>query len=133
MPSHLDRAQMLMDVHRPKEAARALLDYLADVPNSAQAHAMLARCHLELNQLRDAKAEIEQAIHLAPDDAYGHYIHSFVLRDLKRPKEARKAIDEALQLSPDNPHYLAQSADLMCHAGWYEEAIREAESGLEID
>lgn len=133
MSSHLDRTQMLMDVHRPKEAVRVLLDSLAAEPNDAHVHAMLARCYLELKQLRDARRQIEQSIQLAPDEAYGHYIHSFVLRDLKRPQDARRTIDEALNLSPNVADYFSQSANLWISDEKYQEAIRDAERGLEID
>jgi tetratricopeptide (TPR) repeat protein len=133
MSSQLDRASLLLDVHRPKEAAKVLLDFLATQPNHARGHAMLARCFLQLKKYRDAEQEIEEAIRIAPEDAYGYYIDSYVLWNLKRLKDARDAIDESLRLSPTDADYFAQSANLWNIDGNYHSAIRDARRGLESD
>lgn len=133
MSQHLDRARMLIDVRRFRDAVQPILQHLADEPNSAYAHAMLSRCYLQMKELPAALKAAREAIHHEPDYGYGHYIHSFVLRDLKRQFEARRAIREALRLDPHNPDFLSQSADLNNLREKYDDAIRDAERGLAID
>lgn len=133
MSSHLERARMLIDVHRYRDAVPLVLEHLAEEPNSVYAHAMLSRCYLQMKQLPAALKAAQEAIHHEPDYGYAHYIHSFVLRDLKRHFDARRAIREALRLEPHNADFLSQSADLFNLREKYDDAIRDAERGLALD
>ncbi|MDB5391594.1 MAG: Tetratricopeptide 1 repeat-containing protein, partial [Planctomycetaceae bacterium] len=131
MNIHLGRAERLMELHRFEAAIPHLLAFLAEAPNDARAHTLMARCFLNVQELRQAKSQIEEALHHAPDYAYAHYIHSYVLDRLNRRNEARFAIQEALRLAPTEPDYLTRSADLWIAEAKYDAAIRDIERGLE--
>ena len=133
MNPRLQRAALLLDQSRHDLAEQELRLALADDPNDALCHALLARCLAVRKQFQEATDEARQAVHLAPDNAYMHYCLSLVLEDRNHLPEAQAAIEEAIRLDPYNADYFARLAALHFNRRNWQAARGAAEQGLAID
>src|SRR4029077_11267359 len=88
MNSHLQRGRLLFQQSRYDLAEAELRQALAEDPNDAYAHALLAMCLAEREEFPDATAEARQAIHLEPDSPFTHYVLAQVLHDRHHNAEA---------------------------------------------
>ncbi len=133
MTEHLQRGLLLFDQRRYDLAERELRAALATDPDHPLAHAVLAFCLLERDDLDGAEAEAGQAILNAPDESFSHHAMSRVLHQRRRTKEAEEAIREAIRLSPDDAGYHASLAGILMDLRRWPDALAAAERGLEID
>ena len=134
MDHELSRAQLLLSQSRYEMAERELRRVLAEQPDSAGAHAMLAACIASTEtRLDEATREAETAIHLEPDDPYGHFVLSFALAARNRFDESLTAIAEAIRLDPYDADYFGQQARVQLSKGNWQAALDSAEQGLAID
>lgn len=133
MSLRIQRARLLLTQSRPADAERELLPALAESPDSAEVHALLALCRLRLERAADALEPATTAIGLAPDWAFAHYVHALVLRELDKLKAALDAIAEAIRIDPyDANHFTAQSSIHLQRDDW-NAALASAEAALAID
>ena len=128
------RATLLMEQHRPEQAAEQLRMALASDPNHAVAHALLALCLLEdRDQWQQATREAEQAIGLEPDNGFTHYVLANVLSQRKRFDEALNAIHAALTIDAEDADYYGLQASLYARQERWTAALSAAEQGLSYD
>ncbi len=128
------RATMLMEQHRPEQAAEQLRMALASDPNHAVAHALLALCLLEdRDQWLQATREAEQAIGLEPDSGFAHYVLANVLSKRNRHDEALSAINTALSIDSEDADYYGLQASLYARQDRWRQALESAEQGLSFD
>jgi len=100
--SLLSRAHILFERRRFEDAIAATRQYLAQEPDDAEAHALLAQCHLEVpGQRREALASINDAIAIEADDAWNHAVKAMVLSVLDENQQALASAEEAIRLDPD--------------------------------
>ena len=133
MNRHIDRALMLLNQSRHELAEQELRQALADDPNEARAHALLAMCFVERDALDEAASEAGMAIHLEPDSPFAHYVMAVVLNKRRRYREALAAIDESLRLNPYDADSHALKATVHLHQNRWRDAARSAEEGLGVD
>jgi Tfp pilus assembly protein PilF len=133
MGAHLERARLLFGQSRHELAEQELRLELAEDPQGAEAHALLALCLSELKRYEPATQEARQAIALAPDEAFGHYALAHVMFDRRRMEEALVAAREALRLEPDDPDYHALVAQVLLSERRWDETLATAEIGLQLD
>lgn len=133
MNPHVRRALLLLQQDRHELAAQELRQALADTPNDALAHAVLAICLASNQQYDEAAHEAETAIHLAPDQAFGFYAHSHVLRSRNRFGEAQTAIEQAIAIDSTQPNYFAQLGQLHFDQRRWQDALDAADAGLALD
>jgi len=133
MSPQLQRAQLLFQQNRYEMAEAELRQALANEPDDAYAHALLALCLSERKEFKDATTEAEQAVHLAPDFPFAHYALAQVLRDRNRLDEALAAIQEAVRLDPEDADYCALLAQVHIDRRNWPLALEAAERGLQHD
>ncbi len=133
MNAHFRRAALLMQQSRTDLAEQELRLALADDPNEARAHGLLAVCLAQREAFREALVEAGQAVHLAPDDSFTHYTLSGVLYHSNRPQEAEQAIQEAIRLDPTDPDYFARLASIRFDLRNWNGALEAAGLGLQFD
>ncbi len=133
MNIHLQRALMLVEQSRHELAQQELRQAIAQDPDDALAHAVLALCLAERESAADALQEAELAIRLAPAEAFVFYVHSVVLSKANRYPEARTRIEEAIRLDPNHPDYFAQLSQIQFDQRRWREALAAAEQGLALD
>jgi tetratricopeptide (TPR) repeat protein len=130
---HLQRGLLLYQQSRHELAETELRQALADDPQDAYAHALLALCLNEREKFTDATAEAQQAIHFAPDFPFAHYALGRVFCDRNRYAEARAAIEEAIRLDSSDADHFALLAGIHFGEKRWAEALQAAEQGLELD
>jgi len=133
MNAHLQRAILLMQQSRTELAEQELRLALAEDPNEARAHGLLAVCLAEREAFREALAEAGQAVHLAPDDPFTHYTLAGVLDHSNRLQEAEQAIQEAIRLDPTDADYFARLAGIRFEQRQWSGTLQAAETGLQFD
>ena len=127
------RIQLLLDQRRYDMARQELETLLQSFPNEPLAHALLAHCLSEQNQLKRALVHARLAVGLAPDLAFCHYILAIVHQELGQLKEARQSIQQALELDPEDPDFFTRLGLIALLESRWQEALSLAEQGLTLD
>ncbi|MDO7853260.1 tetratricopeptide repeat protein [Hymenobacter convexus] len=130
---YLPRVQLLLSQNRHAHAAQELRRQLAQDPHDPVAHALLAVCLLEQEQLAEAQSEAELAIHLAPEYDFAFYALALIEHRAHRPKQALAAINEALALDPNDADYYHLLGQLRLQSGQWQAALQAAQTGLGLD
>lgn len=133
MNVHLQHAARLIDQSRHELAEEQLRLALAQEPQDALAHALMAQCLCEREKFDEAQQEVQQSIHLAPDLPYAHYAHARLLVARNRFKEAAAAAQEAIRLAPEDPDYYALLSLVHYNLRNWPAALQNAEQGLQLD
>lgn len=130
--SLINRAQLLLEQNRPKEAAEILTQLLSQDPNNLHVLALLSETHLALNQPDKAKDIIENAIGLYPDVAMLHFIKAQAMADLGQFDKAEKSLTNATTLDPSDADYFALWAIIKNVRKQFTEALELSSRALEL-
>ncbi len=103
---------------------------LAENPDDALAHALLAICLADRKQYDEATREAQQAIHCGPDHAFPHYALAKVYYTRDRYAEALAALDEALALDRTESTYFRLLASIHLAKQDWPAALAASEEGL---
>ncbi|MEL5996636.1 tetratricopeptide repeat protein [Hymenobacter segetis] len=131
--SPLARVWVLLEHHRPQQAAQLARQCLADDPTHAPTHVALAEALRQLDRLDEAREIAQTAIGLAPEAARGHHLLALILGQQGHLRKATAAIDQALQLDPTRGEFFGLRAQLCYVQGQYHAAIQCAGHGLQAD
>ncbi len=130
----IQRARLLIEQNRPKQAEELLRQALAMSPDLANAHSLLAICLLqEENRLEEATEEAEQGIHFAPDDEFAFYVHALVLNKRNRIDESIQSVRQAITIDPSTATFHGLLAQLCARKNKWKEVLESAETGLQYD
>jgi predicted Zn-dependent protease len=103
-PGHCDfltlRAQILVGLTRPLDAAADLRQALGIDPYHAPARRSMAELFIDYGRFRDAAAEYTRYLTLAPDDPDGWYALGQIREYQDRPLDALTAYSQTLALEP---------------------------------
>jgi tetratricopeptide (TPR) repeat protein len=113
-------------------AAQEARQQIAETPDDAHAHAILALCLKRLKQHREALESAARAVHMAPDDPFAHYVLGHVYMALHRYKDAETAANTAIGLAPE-ADYFALRASVRADGHRWKEALNDAQAGLSVD
>jgi tetratricopeptide (TPR) repeat protein len=133
MNPQLQRGLLLFQQGRHPLAETEFRQALAQDPDDAHAHALLALCLCHQEKFDPAMQEAQQAIHLAPDFAFAHYALAWVLDERRRYGEALGVLKEAIRLEPQEPDYRALEAQINLNLRQWQPALAAAEAGLQFD
>lgn len=133
MGLHLIRAQLLLGQQRYELAEEELRKEIAEVPEAALGHALLAICLGKRERFDEATQEARAAIHADPELGFAHYALGTIFLERSRFDEASTAIEEALRLDPENPDYHAVVAAVRMEQRRWPDALAAAEAGLAFD
>jgi tetratricopeptide (TPR) repeat protein len=128
----INRAELLLEQNRPKEALDILRAVLSKDPNNIQTLALMSEAHLEMGQGKESQTLIESAIGLAPDIAPLHYIKAKVMMSQKKFDEAEKSFFNASTLDPSEADYFAIWAMVKNIRKQFTEGLELAERALEL-
>ncbi len=126
-------AQRLMQIGRWAEAADKLRLCLADDPEQAAAHGMLALCLGRLDDHVQALREADLAVRHAPDSATMHWVRGAVLAGDARHAEAERSAREALRLDPEDADHHHLLASCLMARDQAPAALEVVEAGLRVD
>lgn len=133
MSTHYDRALLLYQQSRYDLAEQELRLAMADEPNSASAHALLALCLCSRKDYREATRAAEDAVALSPDVPFTHYALAYVLYHRDQLQEAETVIEQALELAPWDADYYSLLASIRFDRRRWPAALEAAEQGLALD
>lgn len=133
MNPHLQRALLLIEQSRYKLAQQELRQSLAEEPDDAMAHAVLAICLTHLDEPGMAVREAELAVGFDPQLPFVYYAQSVVETQRNCFEDAEQAIHEAIGLDPYNTVFFAQLARVELEQHHWQKALTAAEQGLELD
>ena len=128
-----ERAFLLLQNGRVKDAADVCREAIVDDPENDEAHAMLAACLEELGELDEAEDAIRRAIALEPSDADHHRILAEVLVEQRRDNQALSTLKAARELAPDSPCICWRLGEVQLTLGEAPGALRTALAGLALD
>lgn len=129
----LERAWLLFEQSRYDRAEIEARHALADDPDDAVAHALLAHCLVNLKQYPEATGEAERAIAADPGLPIAHVAVALAAAHRRRYPEAKAAIAEAIRLDPANPEQYSLLAAILAEQEQWRAALQAADTGLEYD
>lgn len=133
MGIHFERAQLLVEQNRFDLAEQQLRQELANIPNDAISHALLAICLSEQGRIEEALSEAKTAVGLGPHLSYNHYILANIHYEQKNFVEAEKFLNTAINIDPDEPDYFALLAAINFDQKKWQEALKSAEHALQLE
>lgn len=129
----IQQALMLLQRSRYDQAEQVLRQLLADDPQDAYGHSLLALCLMHQDKLPQAESEAKQAIHLEPEHPYCHFMLGLVKAQGDDLQTARLAAEEAIRLDPQESDYHGLRAAIYLRAQRWAEALDAANEGLTHD
>jgi chemotaxis protein methyltransferase CheR len=123
LTNYADAVQAVQS-ERYDDAERDLAEVLAQHPNHAQAHALLANIFANRRALPEAQAHIETALHLDPLLADAHYLRAMLMLEEGKRAEAQEALKAALYCRRDHPLAAFMLGSIYAQAGDKERASR---------
>lgn len=133
MSAHIQRAVMLIQQSRFELAEKELRQTLAQHPDDAYVHSLLAICYDKLNDYRRAKEAAHEGIHLAPASPFSFYAASIVSAGRNDYAQADQEIQQAIALDMTNASFFAHLAMIKIAQKQWVAAKAAAEEGLALD
>jgi tetratricopeptide (TPR) repeat protein len=130
---HYDQGILYYDSKRWKLAAKAFADALAEQPEHADTHSMLALCHMHLKRLKQALDEARESTRLEPENAHAHSVLSMILLEQRNYPEAQRACEEAKSLQPLDASHQALDSSIALAQGQWRQALTKADAALQLD
>ena len=133
MNPHFKRAELLFHQSRFDLAEEQLRLALADDPDYAAAHGLLALCLLQKQNAEDATTEALRAVELAPEMPFSFYVLALVFLRRNRLEDAENAAKRAIELNPyDADLHQILGGVYMALRRW-PAALERADEGLRLD
>lgn len=129
----LDRADILLDQRRYKDAEDSIKQVLQQEPDNDYALAMLGRCYLNTKRYNEGIEVIQQAIALSPNNDFYFYLQGFCYFQTDVYKAAKEQLGQAIALNPYHPEYYGMMAHVLLQEKEFEQALDKANEGLAID
>ena len=129
----LERADLLLDQGRYKDAELQIKQALSYDPDNAYALGLLGRCFVNNGQYDEAIAVVQQAIALNPNDSFNFYLLGFAYYHKSQHKIALEQLNRAIQLYPYNAEYFGLMAHVLIEDREFEAGLDKANEGLAID
>lgn len=114
-------------------AIDSLRQLLAQDPQSAEAHALLAICLMNLRRVHAAQHESQLALAADPDLALAHYAAAQVAIAQRRFKAAEQHLTQLLDMEPLTPSYHRSLAELYQLTGRLGQSLAPLQKALELD
>ena len=127
------RAVLLFQQQRWDHAIHELRGLLAQEPDHAFAHALLAQALAQTDALDEALAEARAAVGLAPDTDFTHYSLAVVHHAREEWEPAATAVAQAIELDPDDADARAMLAQIRMRQRRWADALAAADGGLALD
>ncbi|MEI6948488.1 tetratricopeptide repeat protein [Paraflavisolibacter sp. H34] len=129
----LQRAELLLQQGRVKDAEVAVKQALAQEPNNGDALCLLARCCFGAQRYDEGILLLQQAIALDPENSYFYYLLGFAHYHQGQLGPAKEAGDIAIQLAPYCAEYYGMYAFFLLEEKAFEPALAKADEGLAQD
>jgi len=129
----VERASLLLEQGRNKDAERQVKQALESEPNNDYALSILARCYMNEGQHDKGIEIINKAIAIDPNESFYFYLLGFGYYQKDQVVMAKENLSKAIALNPYNAEYFGMLSFIFLDDKMYEEALRNANEGLELD
>ena len=129
----LERAKVLLDQGRNKDAQQQLQEVLQNDPQNDFALSLMGRCLYNQKKYDEGMNFIKHAITIRADEDYYFYLLAFGHYYKDQNLVAQRMLDKAIQLNPYVADYFGLSALIFIEEVELKNALKKANEGLEID
>jgi chemotaxis protein methyltransferase CheR len=117
---------------QPAEAQRQLIALLADQPNHAPAHALMACLYADQKRIPEAHVHLDTALHLEPLMADAYYVRGLLHYERGDHESARQALQHALYCQRTHPLASFMLGTLLARSGGIPRALKLWQSALQV-
>ena len=129
----LERADLLLNQGRPKEAEAWVMKVLESEPENDYALSVLARCFLNSKRYDKGIDVIKRAIALDPEIPHYYYLAAFGHYQKNERPAAISYLEKAIVLNPYYAEYFGLLAFVFIDENNFKQALDKANEGLAID
>ncbi len=129
----IQRAHLLIEQKRFKEAEKELYQVLTIQPSNEEAHSLLAIVKNQTGDYATALEHIHAAIAVHPGSGFLHYIKASILLNQDNISEAEKSAQEAIALDPNIAEFYGMMAHIEMSRKNWQQALEYANTGLGIE
>jgi tetratricopeptide (TPR) repeat protein len=129
----LERAELLLDQGRYKDAELQIKQALSQDPDHDYALGLLGRCYVNNGRYDEAIVIIQQAIALDPNDSFYFYLLGFAYYHKNQHVKAIEYLQHAIKLYPYHAEYFGLMAHVLIEDRAFEAGLHKANEGLAVD
>jgi len=129
----LDRANLLLDQNRVKDAIQEIKNYLKSNPEDDHAYSIFARCYYKLKDFDQGIQTLREAIRINPQNGYYFYLLGFGFLGKGQLIESRNYFQQGINLEPYQGEYYGMLGRTYLRDNQYNLALEKANKGLELD
>lgn len=129
----LERANMLIEQGRPKEAETWVKKVLEQEPENDYALSVLARSYMNGKEYDKGIETVNKAIALDPEESHYFYLLGFAYYQKSDHPVAISQLNKAIELDPYQASYFGLLAFIYLEENKFELALEKANEGLEVD
>ncbi len=129
----LQRAELLRQQKRFKDAEQQVGIVLQDNPEDVDALVILGHCKIDTKQTEEAIAILKQSLQYDANNHYVFYLIGFAYYQDSNNKSALEFLGKALSISPYNAGYFALQSHVFLEQMDYALALDAANNGLAVD
>ncbi|RYY28637.1 MAG: tetratricopeptide repeat protein [Chitinophagaceae bacterium] len=130
---HIQRAQLLIEQGRPKDAEKQLQYALQVEPDNHYAMSLLGKCKIEQKQFSEATDIIANAIAEAPEEDYYFYLLAYACYHQDDNQTAMMHLAQACALNPQAAAYFGLWSMILIEQKQFDAALQKADEGLAVD
>lgn len=129
---HLQRARLLFQQGRTKDAEKEIGYALRENPDDAEALMLLAECKIETKHFEEAQKLLQNCIMSMPYYHRVFYLHAFCWYQMGKKSEAIEQLKKAIELNPEASAYFGLYAYILLDLHRFDEALELANEGLSV-
>jgi len=129
----LERAKVLVEQDRHKDAIQQLQQVLQQDPQNDFALSLMGRCYYNQKKFDEGMEFIKEAITIRANEDYYFYLLAFGHYYKDQNLVAQRMLDKAIEMNPYAADYFGLSALICIEEVELKTALKKANEGLEID
>lgn len=129
----LERADLLVEQGRYKDAEVMIRKALEQEPENDYALALMGRCFINSGRYSDGANVVKQAISLDPNNSHYFYLLGFAQYRLDQNSEAEVSLRKAISLYPYSAEFYGLLSLVLLDERRFEEALDKANEGLAVE
>lgn len=133
MSQNLERARLLLTQSRPADAEALAGRAVAEDPNDAEAHRLLALALSGQAKYTEGIVAAKHVVALIPEASIAHYTMAVVLNQADKQDGALRSINEAIRLDPQDTDAFSLKAAIEVSQQNWEVGLKDTEEALRLD
>lgn len=130
---HVQRANLLREQGRYKEAIKEAGLALQENPEDVEALCLIGHCKIDAKQYDEAVEVLQKCIHLNPEHDYVYYLLAFAYYQKDWYDKALDYVENAIALFPYHSGYFSLKGNIYLTQEKYKEALESANEGLQLN